>query len=146
MTRPMIRAATLNDRDAMVRMAGDFLGAAQLSMPIDANWLGANIAQTIQGESGFALVLDFGGPRGMLCGALSYSPAAPVLLAQEQCFWIDPACRGGSAARQMIDAFCAWARARGCHSVSFSSLDRRCDTLLRRRGFQMIERSFVRLC
>ena len=126
----------------MVRMARDFLTVAAVDVSFDAAWVEASVKSAIAGEDRLALVLDHGGVCGMLCAGISVSPLAPIRVASEQVFWIDPAARGRWA-RPMVLAFEDWARAQRCNAISLATLPgRSAGALYRRCGFSICEQHY----
>lgn len=127
----------------MVRMGRDFLRASGLPLPFDAAWADASLVGHMAQPDRLALVLELAGrARGMLCAAQVQSPLAPVRVASELVFWIDPDARGRWALA-MIRAYEAWAREQGCAVASLATVGNRgADALYRRCGFAPAERHF----
>lgn len=118
----MIRPATSADIPAMVRMGGDFIAASGTGLPFDPDYVASSLRIHLGTGGRFAVVLDVDGEaRGMLCAMAHRSPLAPVAVAQELIFWIDPEHRGRHALR-MIEAYVEWAKAQGCERVTLMSL------------------------
>lgn len=140
----MIRHAGLNDRIAMVRMARDFVAAADMAMPFDAAYAERSAKEWITADDKLALVLDLGGICGMLCGAHVLSPLAPVKVAIEQVFWIDPAKRGRSAIK-MIAAYEEWAIDQGCNMATLATIQSKgADRLYSRLGYARAETHYAK--
>lgn len=140
----MIRTAELADRIAMVRMARDFVAASGLALPFDAVWAEASAKSWIEGDDKLALVLDLGCVRGMLCAGHIASPLAPVRVASEQVFWIDPSARGRWGI-PMVRAYEAWASAQGCAIAGMAAIgERSADVLYRRCGFRHSENHYMK--
>jgi GNAT superfamily N-acetyltransferase len=140
----VIRAATPGDIAAMGRMARDFARAAAV-LPFDAAYADASLRGHIGQPDRLSLVLELGAQvRGMLCAGATQSPLAPVRIAQELVFWIDPPARGRWASG-LIRAYEAWARVRGCQIVSLVTLPAQpADVLYRRCGFSAVEHIFAK--
>lgn len=141
----MIRQATDTDRPEMLRMARDFIAASGLDLPFHAAYVSQSIAGQIAAPDRLALVLELDGTlRGMLCAAHSQSPLAPVRVATELVFWIDPMARGPWAAN-MIQRYETWARAECCQLISMAAIGGRgADRLYQRAGYQPAERHFMK--
>lgn len=101
--------------------------------------------QTLQGlmESarGLALVLDRDGPHGLLLASAAPSPFAPVLVAQEMAWWIDPPQRGRWAVA-MLDAYEDWASGIGAGIAGLSCFDERTARLYDRRGYRRTDLTY----
>lgn len=136
----MIRQATGADVPAMVRMAGDFIAASGTGLPFDAEYVESSLRIHLGTGGRFTVVLDVDGEaRGMLCAMASRSTLAPVAVATELVFWIDPECRG-RAAMEMIQAYSDWAQAAGCMSAAMVSLPgRSLERLYSMAGFAPAE-------
>ena len=141
----MIRRAVADDRPDMVRMGRDFVRHSGLSLPFDAAWADRSLAGHMEHSDRLALVLELrGAVRGMLCAAQVQSPLAPVRVASELVFWIDPPERGRFAV-EMIRAYEAWAVEQGCCLASMATVGaKRADALYQRCGFVPAERHFVK--
>jgi ribosomal protein S18 acetylase RimI-like enzyme len=68
---------------------------------------------------GFFAVVD-GAAQGLVVGILGDPVATRAELVS---MWIAPAARGRGAARALVEAVCAWARARGCREVTLEVTD-----------------------
>ncbi|TYB83974.1 GNAT family N-acetyltransferase [Oceaniovalibus sp. ACAM 378] len=142
----MIRRAVAGDILAMVRMAGDFIASADLAIPFDPDYLTASLRAHLAATDRLALVLDRNGAaRGMLCAAASRSPLAPVAVATELAFWIDPDCRG-RAALELLHQYIAWARDLGCSHASMMALPgRSLERLYGAAGFLPAEMTYSKV-
>ncbi|WP_370878732.1 GNAT family N-acetyltransferase [Phyllobacterium ifriqiyense] len=91
------------------------------------------------------LVLDDSGPQGVLAAQSGTLPLAPVKVASELIWWIEPAYRGRSAVA-MLDAYEEWAREQGCVFVNMVGLgaDPLTTRLYERRGYSATERHFMK--
>jgi GNAT superfamily N-acetyltransferase len=129
----------------MVRMGRDFLCASKLPVPFDAAWADRSLAGHMDRPDGLALVLDLGAePCGMLIGAQIMSPLAPVRVANELVFWIDPPARGRWAT-SMIRAYEDWARGQGCAMASLATVaTKSAGRLYERCGYAPAEHHFMK--
>lgn len=136
MGRMVIRAASELERFAIVGLGPRFLAEADLPLPFDAAHVSLTVADYIAAPDKLALVAV--GPRGVsgaLLASCSVSPLAPVRLAQELAWWVDPQARGRAAFR-MLDAYEQWAREQGCALIGMAGRgDARLSRLYRARGF-----------
>ena len=129
-----IRLATMQDRFAMVRMGKAFLAASGLPLPSDPAHMEATAKAHIAGGDRAAWVLEAdGGVHGMLLAIVGPSPLAPVRVADEVCWWIDPPWRGQGAA--MLDVYEAWAVEQGATVAAMHAPDDRVARLYARRGY-----------
>lgn len=141
----LIRRATDADIPAMVRMAGAFIAASGTGLPFDADYVAGSIRRHMVTPCTLALVLDVDGPHGMLCATVARSPLAPVTVADELAWWIDPAHRGRHALR-MIDVYISWGVDMGCERVGMSALaNTAVEKLYKRRGFEPAEAKYVKV-
>ncbi len=102
-------------------------------------------AQTGQ-ASRLALVLDVAGAaQGVFMAALSDHPFAPVRMATEVVWWIEPEHRG-KAANDMLAAYEAWAKDNGAGFVGMAALEAapRAGVIYRRRGYVPAETHFIK--
>lgn len=141
----LIRLASDDDRPQMLRMARDFVSASGLDLPFHAAYVSQSLAAQISAPDRLALVLDLDGVvQGMLCAAHAQSPLAPVRVATELVFWVDPIARGPWA-KEMIARYETWARSECCQMISLATIgDRGADLLYRRAGYQPAERHFMK--
>ena len=137
----MIRPAVANDVPALVRMAGDFIVAAQPGVPVDPDYLAGSFRAMIAGSDRLVLVLDRDGAAcGVLCAAATRSVWASMAVAVELGLWIDPGARGGLSALRLIRAYKSWAKDMGCARASIGALaDSPLVRLYARAGFKPAE-------
>jgi len=83
--------------------------------------------------------------RGVLMAVAAEHPMGPVRIARETVWYIEPSHRGSNAVK-MLDAYEAWARARGCYFVAMAGMgdDPRVAKLYQRRGYHVAERHFLK--
>lgn len=101
----------------------------------------------LRGGFALALVLDVDGDaHGLLLASASESLFAPVWLARETAWWINPRYRSFSAANLMIDIYEAWARERGCVFAGMAGMgdDPTVSLLYRRRGYAGAETHYLK--
>ncbi|WP_321832321.1 GNAT family N-acetyltransferase [Thalassovita sp.] len=140
-----VREATHRDRFALLDLSGDYFREAALPIPFDPAHVSMTICEFTSAPDRLALVLEISGRvSGFLFAGIYISPLAPVLVAQELAWWVDPGARGRSA-RAMIPAYEAWARSQGCNLISVAG---RCDPRLARfyraNGYAPIEDHFMK--
>lgn len=140
----MIRKATSQDLPHLVRMAGDFIAAADAGLPFDPDYLTSSFAAMIVSPTTLLLVLDVDHPCGVFCAEVSRSPWAPVPLAVEKGFWIDPPYRGRWALK-MLRAYAEWAEGLGCDRAFMGAFaDNPMDKLYKKAGFSLSELMYSR--
>lgn len=146
MTGGHARPARPGERFAVLGLARDFHAASGIPFDFDPAHASCVVADYIADPAKLALVWDVGGsPRGILAASAVPSPLAPVMVAQELIFWVDPAHRGRAGLR-MVRAFEAWARERGCAVIGLSGLDDpRVSRFFAAAGFTLAENKFLKV-
>ena len=136
-----LRQADAADLSALLRMAARFADEAGHGLPFDAAHATASFARAMMSDDALVMVLDVAGhPRGMLAAVVTDSALAPVRVASELAWWIDPGARSLEAANAMLDGYEAWARARGCAVCGMALLgDQRGGAVYARRGYAPAE-------
>lgn len=85
-----------------------------------------------------------GRARGLFWAQEMQSPFAPVTIADELIWWMDPEVRGARAAQAMLAAYDRWARSRGVRAQGLSAM--RDDVrAFARRGYRPVERKFLKV-
>lgn len=141
----MIRPAEARDLPDLVRLAGDFIVASDVPLEFDAAYLQSSFAAMIRSADRLVLVLDIDGACGVFCAAASRSVWAPVPIASELGFWIDPPHRGRWALA-FLRAYSAWARGIGCkHASMVAFAENPLDALYRRAGFELSEFTYSKV-
>ena len=140
-----VREATGADRAAIVRMARGFHEASGLPLPFDTMYAAVVAQSYIADPDKLCLVLDDDAPVGVLAASVYRHPLAPVLAADELIWWIDPEHRG-RAALEMLSAYEAWARSKGCTVIGMATPpgDERAAIIYRRRGFAAVGSHFIK--
>lgn len=141
----LIRKAERRDIPEMVRMAGEFVAASGTGLPFDPDYVADSIRAHMVNSATLSLILDVdGSARGMLCAVAAWSPLAPVMIADEIAWWIDPVHRGRHAAA-MLNAYEKWAVRTGCDYLGMVALaGSRTDVIYRRAGYALIETRHVK--
>jgi hypothetical protein len=140
-----VREAKSADRAAIVRMARAFHEASGLPLPFDPVYAAMVTQAYIADSNKLCLVLDEGGPAGVLAASVYRHPLAPVLAADELIWWIEPEHRG-RAALEMLSTYEAWARSKGCAVIGMATPpgDERAAVIYRRRGFAAAGSHFIK--
>lgn len=142
MDAPAIRQAVLADRFQMIRLGRKFLEASGEALPFDPAYAENTAKLYIGDDDRLALVMDAGaGPVGLLLAFVCWHELAPLRVAQERLWWIEPAYRGHG--RLMIDAYRAWAQERGADLFGLSARDERVGRLYGRLGLKPAESSWM---
>lgn len=146
MSTSILRPARPDERFAVLGLCRSFHAASGIPFEFDAAHASRAAQDFIEDPRKLCLTLEVNGAlRGVLAASLSVSPLAPVKVAQEVVFWIDPDHRGRAPFR-MIAAYEAWARAEGCAAAGLSALnDERVTRLFDRVGFLLIENKFLKI-
>ena len=143
----MIRPAKTTDIDTLSDLGRQFADRYPIPVPYSAGSVAAVLTDLIQHTGGAVFVAESetGAVVGGIVGCLAPLWFSNVLVAQELALWIDPAHRGGSAARRLITAFEDWAKTQGAAAISFSSIrvdeDFPFDRMLARAGYEPVERA-----
>lgn len=154
-----IRAATIDDLDALVAMGERFFAASPYAgvLPLDVRSMRQVFIAIIEGETpspSIALVVDRGGELvGMLVGMVAPVWFDPTLrVGAELGWWIDPQERGGPAAVRLLRAFEAWALEAGVDGVVMSELTPLGEVphaspaaLFERCGYRPLERAHLKI-
>lgn len=142
----VVRPARPNERFEVLRLARDFHAASSIPFSFDPAHASRAAQEYVEDPDRLCLVLEVGGAlRGVLAASWSISPLAPVKIAQELIFWVDPAHRGRSALRMLAD-YEKWAVAQGCAAAGLAGLnDPRVARLFSVAGFGLIENKFLKI-
>lgn len=142
----MIRLAVENDRMTVIAMAKSFHAASGLPFPFSAPMADRIFRMALGSKDALCLVLDVDGKaRGVLAAEAQMHRFAPVMMAFELIFWIEPDQRGQNGI-PMLDAYEAWARGKGCMFANMVGLggDPTTTKFYERRGYHAIERQFMK--
>lgn len=142
----ILRPARPDERFKVVALCRDFHAASGIPFAFDPAHASRAAQDHIECPRKLCLTTEVDGAlRGVLAASWAISPLAPVRIAQELVFWIDPAHRGRSA-RRMIAAYEEWARAQGCAAAGLSGLnDPRVTRFFGAAGFALTENKFLKM-
>lgn len=142
----VVRPARPDELFAVVALARDFHAASGIPFEFSAPHFSQVAQAHVECPRKLCLILEVNGAlRGVLMASATISPIAPVRLAQELVFWVDPAHRG-RAPRRMVAAYEAWARAEGCAAAGLSGLnDPRVARFFSAAGFALTENKFLKI-
>jgi Acetyltransferase (GNAT) family len=136
-----VRRATRRDKAALVRMACRFIAESSYRGLVTADPSHQERAIDFLLEHGLLLVADIGGgPVGMLGMAIVPSPVSGELVASEVAWWLEPVCRGGTAAVRLWEYAERWAADHDAvyvHMVAPHGTD--VGDMYRRRGYLPLE-------
>ena len=148
----VIRTATFDDLDALVKLSRLYHEEAHAWLPFDEVYVREQFrAKTIDTVDGITRVIDLGqGPVGYLAACVSMFFAAPVRVAVELAWFVKPGARGHGF--DLIADFEEWARLKGCAGCSLSMNEfpdpKRSAALARLysgRGYRAYERGFLKV-
>ncbi len=142
----MIRPAIASDKARVLVMAKAFHEASGVPIPFSAAAASVLFDAAIADCNRLCLVyVRDGMARGVLAAVAAPHHLAPVMLASEIIWWIDPDWRGIAAA-EMLCAYENWAIERKCRYAGMVGLgaDPAVSKLYTRRGYQAIERHFLK--
>jgi GNAT superfamily N-acetyltransferase len=149
----MIRAAQITDKARVVELLRDshvaagFAGTEGFAFPFVPAYAERLFALHLDMMNACCLVNDIDGSvQGLLLAVAHEHPFGPVWLASETVWWIDPAHRGRSAIA-MLDAYEAWAAAKGCKFAGMAGMGDDPDVakLYLRRGYRPAEKHFLKV-
>lgn len=141
----MIRNAIPADKARVLVMAKAFHAASGVPFPFSAAAASVLFDAALVDGNRLCLIYEREGiARGVLAAVCAPHHLAPVKVASEIIWWIDPDWRG-RAATKMLAAYEAWSAERGCQYVSMVGLgaDPSVSELYARRGYQAVERHFM---
>jgi GNAT superfamily N-acetyltransferase len=130
----------------VLHMAKAFHAASGLPFPFSAPMADLLFRSSLVDPDRACFVFDVDGiARGVLAAHAAPHQFAPIKVASELIWWVDPEHRGTSAIK-MLDAYEAWATERGCQYASMVGLghDPLTTRLYERRGYAPVERHFMR--
>ena len=143
----MVRRAVPADRDRLLMMAKAFHEASGTLLPFSFAAASLMAGRALTDPDKLCLVLSSDGcpAQGVLVAAASEHHFAPVRIATEIMWWIEPAFRG-RAALDMLAAYEEWAADQGCDFVHMAGLgaDPAVSALYRRRGYRAAETHFMK--
>ncbi len=142
----MIRSAVVADKMRILGMAKAFHKASEVPFPFSAPMAERLFLASVDDPDSFCLVYEADQEaHGILVAQARTHGFAPVRMAFELIFWIDPQFRG-SAARSMLDAYETWAREQDCSFINMVGLggDPLASRLYERHGYQAVERHFMK--
>lgn len=141
-----MRPALAADKMRVIRLLKNAHAAGGLPFPFSAPHAAALFdGQTTQPDR-LALVATVAGvAQGVFMAAVTDHPFAPVRVATEVVWWIEPEHRG-KIASEMLSAYEAWARKRGASFVGMAALEAapRAGAIYRRRGYVPAETHFIK--
>lgn len=140
----MIRAATLADVGAIVRMSQELALATRMPIAVDPSSTAAFVARVVTG-AGLALVVDVDGAvDGFLVATVGQSSVSPKPVAIEHGWWCGALAKGWGGA--LLARYEDWARERGCAFARMSIPHQSTigDVLSKRRGYQFAETAMVK--
>lgn len=141
----MIRHAIPADKLRVVRLLKNAHAAAGLPFAFSAPHAAALFdAQAAPHRARIILDVD-GIAQGVLMAAATDHPFAPIKVATEVVWWIEPAHRG-TAASDMLAEYEAWAITQGCAFCGMAALEAapRAGVIYRRRGYSPAEHHFIK--
>lgn len=142
----MIRQAISSDKAAVLMMARSFHSAAELPFAFSAATASILFDACLCDDDRLCLIYERdGAPVGMLAAYAANHMLAPVKIASEIAWWIEPQHRGRSAVA-MLTAYEQWARQRGCALIHMVGLgaDPVTAKLYERQGYLAAERHFMK--
>lgn len=141
-----VRLAAPPDKMRVIRLLKNAHEAGGLPFPFSAPHAAALFdGQTTQPDRLALVAVAAGVAQGVFMAAVTDHPFAPVRVATEVVWWIEPEHRG-KVAGEMLDAYEAWALTRGASFVGMAALEAapRAGVIYRRRGYVPAETHFIK--
>lgn len=137
----MIRAATVDDVPALVRMGQHFADSEYRGfLPATPDALTALAHALLAGPTSVVFVAEIDGAVGGMLAASTYlQPMSGETIATEIAWWMDPAVRGSRAALRLLQTAEAWARDRGAAKFQMIAPTDHVGAFYERLGFTRIE-------
>lgn len=141
-----VRPAAMCDQNRVIALLRNFYDAHRDRTPMrfdfDPVYASRLFTAHAFDKRACCFLLDVQGKaQGVLMAGAFEHPFAPVAIARETVWWIEPAHRSVSAARSMMQTYEDWARRHGCAYAALAALedDRAVMTLYRRAGYRLAE-------
>ncbi len=147
-----VRLAEKSDKAGIIEQARAFFAASPMASRVgfDADGFGAFLDQVEASDAAQVWVVDKAGEIVGISGAMAFPLyfAPSVTIAQELFWWIDPAERGTTAAKQMMFEIEGWAEQIGASQLFMIALENEraaaMERVYSRSGFSPIERTFTK--
>lgn len=141
----MIRGATLDDTDAICRMASSFIKAYFDGKIADNSEQVRQLARDMmQGGERLLLLHDSGhGADGMIAMFIFKHPISGERIAGELAWWVDPQVRGSAGIALMKRAE-EWARTSGAIRIQMVAPNERVGEFYRRVGYDKVETTYTK--
>lgn len=147
-----VRRAEKSDKAGIIEQARAFFAASPMASRVgfDADGFGVFLDQVEASDVAQVWVVDKAGEivgiSGVMAFPLYFAPS--VTIAQELFWWIDPAERGTTAAKQMMFEIEGWAEQIGASQLFMIALENEraaaMERVYSRSGFSPIERTFTK--
>lgn len=137
----MIRFAQISDVPAIVDMGCKFNASLPDPMPFYRDHAELRAQQHLMSQDCYSALLEIDGSVvGMLLAQITPANFAPIKLAKEVLFWIEPKHRGNWM-RTFLSHYENWARSKGCQLVGIGSIagNERAAKVFARIGYMPIE-------
>lgn len=143
----MLRPAQPSDVDACLDMCRRFYdesGVTEQGYSDDA--MRQTLAHLIASDDAALFVVDRAGLVGMAAAVAYPSYFNGTKAAQELFWWVRPEARGGVIGVRLLHALEAWAKERGCVSLTMVCLpiDSPAEQVYQRSGYRPSERSYMK--
>lgn len=138
-----IRYAGPSDVDGLITMARHFIASTEYGahIPDDEAHCRQVIEQLL--SVGVVVVAERDGALiGMLGGMVYPHFVTARITATEAFWWVEPHMRGARVAKDLLEAFAAWAIERGAAVIELGSRHEKLDRFYERLGYRAVERVF----
>lgn len=137
----MLRIATLDDVDAIEKMAAMFVQATGYSKYAHGKDITNLIVHLITDKDSIVLVYE---EDGMIAGTLGKFPFGPYIVASEIAWWVNPNKRKSTLGTELLDAFEYWAKTIGADMIHMVSLDDSVGKVYEKKGYTLFERAYMK--
>lgn len=140
----VIRTADPSDMDGLVTMARHFIASTEYGTQIpDDEAHCRRVIEQLLGGGGVVVVAERDGTLAGMIGGLVYQHFLTTrITATEAFWWVEPNARGARIAKDLLEAFAAWATDRGAAVIELGSRHEKLDRFYARLGYRAVERVF----
>jgi len=140
-----LRVATINDFDAVEKMALNFLNASPYK-DLGSEEVTSQLVRDILNSSPLERIIIFKADVGFVAGAVTPFLLGTHKLATEIAWWVEPEHRGNGRGLDLLSAFEYWAiNVAQAKLISMSSLDKKVEKYYKKNGYKLYERAYMKV-
>lgn len=138
----MLRLATLEDVDNIVKMAMNFQSTLPYGGYAESSTIENLATSLIEGnrEDGVVIMSD----NGFIAAIRNPYVFGSIYVATELGWWVEPEYRSTGQGADLIEAFEFWATRVGCKMCTLISLDDELGKYYEKRGYVLSERAYMK--